>query len=131
MSIASKLFLAGGTLRLPPLLACTLGAAFAAAPGGDSRVILQTPGLVAFWTFGEEAGQPRRSLGTPHPHPLAEVGGPIARAPGGPFSGFAAEGRTTIGLFGGLAVFNRALTEAEMKRLHDAANLPNPGKPQP
>ena len=34
-----------------------------------------------------------------------------------------AEGRATIGRFGGLAVFNRALSEAEMKALHDAANL--------
>jgi hypothetical protein len=29
----------------------------------------------------------------------------------------------TIGRFGGLAVFNRALTDAEMKQLHDAANI--------
>jgi len=29
----------------------------------------------------------------------------------------------TIGEFGGLAVFNRALSDAEMKQLHDAANL--------
>jgi hypothetical protein len=29
----------------------------------------------------------------------------------------------TKGRFGGLAVFNRALTDAEMKRLHDAANI--------
>ena len=33
-------------------------------------------------------------------------------------------GEASIGRFGGLAVFNRALTDAEMKRLHDAANLP-------
>jgi hypothetical protein len=33
-------------------------------------------------------------------------------------------GEATIGRFGGLAVFNRALTDAEMKRLHDAANVP-------
>ena len=38
-------------------------------------------------------------------------------------------GEATIGRFGGLAVFNRALTDAEMKKLHDAANvaaLPEP-----
>ncbi len=29
----------------------------------------------------------------------------------------------TIGRFGGLAVFNRALTDAEMQKLHDAANV--------
>ena len=33
-------------------------------------------------------------------------------------------GEASIGRFGGLAVFNRALTAAEMKRLHDASNLP-------
>lgn len=49
------------------------------------------PGLVAFWTFGEEPGQPRVSIGTKEKHPLAEVGGPIARVEGGPFSGYAAE----------------------------------------
>ena len=59
-------------------------------PTGDRRVVEQMPGLVAFWTFGEEAGQPRTSVGTPQPHPLREVGGPIPRVEGGPFSGFAA-----------------------------------------
>jgi hypothetical protein len=49
------------------------------------------PGLVAFWTFGEEAGQPRLSTGTKEKHPLQEVGGPIARVAGGPFSGYSAE----------------------------------------
>ena len=34
-----------------------------------------------------------------------------------------AEGKMTMGRFGGLAVFNRALTDTEMRRLHDAANL--------
>lgn len=33
-------------------------------------------------------------------------------------------GEATRGRFGGLAVFTRALTDAEMKRLHDAANIP-------
>jgi hypothetical protein len=33
------------------------------------------------------------------------------------------EGATTIGRFGGLAVFNRALTDDEMKALHEAANI--------
>lgn len=32
-------------------------------------------------------------------------------------------GEATKGKFGGLAVFNRALTDTEMKALHDAANL--------
>ena len=33
------------------------------------------------------------------------------------------ENKATIGRFAGLAVFNRSLSEAEMKALHDAANL--------
>ena len=33
-------------------------------------------------------------------------------------------GEATIGRFGALAVFNRALSSAEMKQLHDAANIP-------
>ncbi len=49
------------------------------------------PGLVAFWTFDEEPGQPRISRGTKQAHALREVGGPIARVAGGPFSGYAAE----------------------------------------
>lgn len=63
----------------------------ASEPSGDSSVIERTPGLVAFWTFGEAAGQPRVSHGTKESHPLQEVGGPIARSDGGPYSGFAAE----------------------------------------
>jgi len=54
-------------------------------------VVTKTPGLVAFWTFGEEAGQPRASTGTKEKHPLSEVGGPIARIEGGPFSGYSAD----------------------------------------
>lgn len=65
--------------------------ASAAAPTGDPSVVEKMPGLVAFWTFAEAAGQPRVSTGTPLKHPLAEVGGPIPRVEGGPFSGYAAE----------------------------------------
>lgn len=54
-------------------------------------MVQQVPGLVAFWTFGEEAGDPRKSVGTKEAHPLGEVGGPIARVEGGPFSGYAAD----------------------------------------
>lgn len=63
----------------------------AAEPTGNADIVRAMPGLVAFWSFGEAAGEPRRSTGTKHPHPLAEVGGPIARVAGGPFSGYAAE----------------------------------------
>lgn len=58
---------------------------------GDPTVIQRTPGLVAFWTFGEPGGTARKSIGTTEPLPLLEVGGPIARVAGGPFSGYAAE----------------------------------------
>lgn len=58
---------------------------------GDSAVIEHTAGLVAFWTFGEAAGQPRVSQGTKEKLALQEVNGPIARVAGGPFSGHAAE----------------------------------------
>jgi hypothetical protein len=69
-----------------------LGAtAFSAAPTGDPSVVRKTPGLVAFWTFGEESGQPRVSTGTAEKHALTEVGGPIARVEGGPFSGYSVE----------------------------------------
>jgi len=59
--------------------------------GTPVEVVTRTPGLVAFWTFGEEAGQPRVSTGTRDRHPLQEVGGLIARVAGGPFSGYSAE----------------------------------------
>lgn len=62
-----------------------------AAPSGDRTLVEKTPGLVAFWTFGEDAGQPRVSTGTREKHPLTEVGGPIPRVVGGPFSGYAAD----------------------------------------
>jgi hypothetical protein len=55
------------------------------------------------------------STGTQGSYPLAEVGGPILRVEGGPFSGFAADldGRQ----------INRALTDGELKALHDAAKI--------
>jgi hypothetical protein len=62
-----------------------------ADPTGDRSVVESMPGLVAFWTFGERAGEPRLSAGTPEEHPLREVNGPIARVEGGPFSGFSAD----------------------------------------
>lgn len=62
-------------------------AALGAAPVGDASIVEKMPGLVGFWTFGEAPGQPRVSSGTKEKHPLTEVGGPIARVEGGPFSG--------------------------------------------
>jgi hypothetical protein len=60
-------------------------------PIGNRKVVEKMHGLVAFWMFGEGAGQPRVPSGTKQKHPLQEVSGPIARVAGGPFSGYAAE----------------------------------------
>lgn len=70
---------------------CSNAAETKPAPTGAASVVEQMPGLVAFWTFGEAAGQPRLSSGTKEKHALTEVGGPIARVAGGPFSGYSAE----------------------------------------
>ncbi len=63
----------------------------AAEPTGKADVVTKTPGLVAFWTFGEEVGQKRVSHGTKESHPLNEIGDPIQRVDGGPYSGFSAD----------------------------------------
>lgn len=62
----------------------------AAEATGDPSVVEKMPGLVAFWTFGEPAGELRRSQGTKEEHPLAEANGRIERVEGGPFSGYSA-----------------------------------------
>lgn len=72
-------------LIFPCLLLNSL--AIAAEPVGDRAVVTNTPGLVAFWTLGEEAGKPRESTGTTDKHPMIEVGAPVAREEGGPYSG--------------------------------------------
>jgi len=59
-------------ILLVPLLPL---AGFAApTPTGDASVVTKTPGLVAFWTFGEEVGGARLSQGTKDNHPLTTVG---------------------------------------------------------
>lgn len=78
-------------LRATLLAFFAIPALHSAAPTGNSALVERTPGLIAFWTFGEPAGQPRLSSGTREKHPLTEVGGPIARVAGGPFSGYAAD----------------------------------------
>ena len=62
-----------------------------AADDAAIAVVTKTPGLVAFWTFGEEPGQPRVSTGTKEEHPLQEVGDKVERVEGGPFSGYSAQ----------------------------------------
>ncbi|GEM_PF-291398 len=54
------------------------------------ETVVKTPGLEAFWVLGETAGHVRQSIIASAALPLEEVGGPIARASGGPFSGFSA-----------------------------------------
>ncbi len=61
------------------------------ADDASIKVVAKTPGLAAFWTFGEDVGQARVSQGTAERHPLTEVGAPIPRVVGGPFSGYSAE----------------------------------------
>lgn len=63
----------------------------AAAPTGDPTVVLQTPGLVAFWDFSEAAGTARTSKNTEQKHALLEAGGAIPRVDGGPYSGYATQ----------------------------------------
>ncbi len=54
-------------------------------------VVLTTPNLVSFWTFGEDTGEKRCSIIERGSYPLVEVGGPIERVEGGPYSGYAAD----------------------------------------
>lgn len=86
-------------MRLSPALmgpavllftALAIPAAIANPPAGDPSVVEKTPALVAFWTFGEDAGQSRPSQGTREKHALLETGGRIPRAEGGSFSGWSA-----------------------------------------
>ncbi len=76
-----------GLLGCGLLITCPV---FADSPTGDLKVVEKMPGLVAFWTFGEEPGEPRKSVANGDSLPLAEVGGPIARDGIGPYSGFSA-----------------------------------------
>lgn len=78
------------TVALGLLVPVLLGSA-ARASEEAIRSVTSTPGLVAFWTFGELAGEPRISTGTAERHSLEEVNGPIARVAGGCYSGYAAE----------------------------------------
>jgi hypothetical protein len=78
-------------MKLAAILCIITSFTAASLFAGDSSIIEKTPNLVAFWTFGEEAGKPRLSQGTKEKHPLTEVDGPILRVEGGPFSGFSAE----------------------------------------
>ncbi len=86
------------SLRFPALrwsaAAMILALSFVAkSTAGEPAVkaVVETPGLVAFWTFAEAAETPRLSTGTKEKHAMAEVGGPIQRAEGGPYSGYSAE----------------------------------------
>jgi hypothetical protein len=56
----------------------------------DSAVVLGTPGLVAFWDFQGEAGQPRASQSGSKEYALHEQKGPVARVEGGVFGQYSA-----------------------------------------
>lgn len=75
-------------------VAVVLGAmlpGWAAPPTGDRTVVEHMPDLVAFWTFGEAAGDARVSSGTADKLAMGEVGGAIRRVEHGPYSGFSAQ----------------------------------------
>ncbi len=76
-----------GCLLLPFL---TLASFAAPTPTGDATAVSRTPGLVAFWTFGEEPTATRLSQGTKDRHPLTTVGPEIPRVEGGAYSGYSA-----------------------------------------
>jgi hypothetical protein len=84
----AKRALAPASLILLLAVLCQYGCS--RGPAGDPEVVLNTPGLVAFWTFGEAAGEDRVSIGGRQQHALKEIGGPVERSAGGPFSGYAA-----------------------------------------
>jgi hypothetical protein len=63
-------------------------------PEDPIAFVTNTIGLVAFWTFQEEAGQPRLSVATKHSLPLEEQAGKVARIvpeDGAPFGRYAAQ----------------------------------------
>lgn len=70
-------------------------------PAGDEAigVVTEVPGLLAFWTFQEEGGEPRRSIAGVGDFPLVEQAGIIERirpddgAPFGPFAARLREGQ--------------------------------------
>ncbi len=75
---------------------CFLLLAAAALLAGDlaatdpASAVLEVPGLVAFWDFQEDAGQPRLSKGGSLAYALQERGGPVERAEGGVFGPYSA-----------------------------------------
>ncbi len=77
------------TINCCVLLYCVCNPCF--ADDEAIKTVTNTKGLVAFWTFDEDTGQPRKSIGTDELYPLQEVGGPIRRVEGGPFSGYSAD----------------------------------------
>lgn len=80
--------LAGVQCELP--LDTAVGAQEKARMRTAMEDVVRTPGLVAFWVFGENAGSPRQSILVGKPFPLQEVGGPVPRVRGGSFSGSSA-----------------------------------------
>ncbi|EON78096.1 hypothetical protein ADIS_1293 [Lunatimonas lonarensis] len=74
------------------LWAVLVGSLLSACKGSLSPLesyLSETEGLVAFWDFSEEEGNPRMAKGVGD-FPLREINGPIPRVVGGPVSGYAA-----------------------------------------
>ena len=59
----------------------------------------------------------------PKNHGLTKPGGGADFTVGARYAVGSMLGEATIGRFGGLAVFNRAITDTEMKALHDSAKM--------
>lgn len=81
-----------GRVRLARCVAALAAALFASAATGEAlpAALAGLDGLVAFWDFREEAGQPRVSRG-PHALALQERNGPVARADTGVFGPHSAQ----------------------------------------
>ncbi len=78
-------------MKVPILTLLTLFPFTVHADAGDPTVVTKTPGLVAFWTFGESENESRKSTGTTNEHSLTVVGDPIVRVDEGPYSGHSAK----------------------------------------
>jgi len=72
------------------LIVWSLGCQRGPEATGNPAVVVNTPGLLAFWTFTEPPGSNRESMGGEQQHSLEEVAGPIDRIARGPYSGYSA-----------------------------------------
>ncbi len=81
-------------LKVTTMIALSHGLRAAEKPEDKIKLVTNTPGLLAFWTFQEEAGQPRLSVAAKDTFPLEEQAGKVARIvpeDGAPFGKYAAQ----------------------------------------